>query len=160
MRSKMCPEFQEWLERLPRQTLSPSFSRHLEICEKCRTAFESLIPTVTSLLSEKKDIKLSDNQINQLTALTLETALKQRNRAVIKRLGFVSLLTLPFIVALNWFLGSLGYKFIASYISPSIAKGYFVLFIAGAVILFGIIYSSVLLAIGWIRGQKSKESIL
>jgi len=157
MKRKMCPEFEMWLEKLPRQDLSPAFRRHLETCERCRRMYKQLSSVAEALAAEQDPDELDRKNLENLTDMVRKISLQHKKRLLALKLCFLSFLSFPFVVLGGWLGASLGYDFIATNISLDLARPFLILFIVAAVLFSGIMYSSIHLIAGWIWTQKFKE---
>jgi predicted anti-sigma-YlaC factor YlaD len=153
----MCQEFELWLERLPRQELSPAFRRHLETCERCRRMHKQLSSVAEALTAAQDPDELDRKNLENLADMVRTISLQHKKRLLALKLGFMSFLSFPFVVLGGWLVASLGYDFIAAHISLNFARTFLILFIVTAVLFSGIMYSSIHLIAGWIWTQKSKE---
>lgn len=157
MIDKMCQEFQDWLERLPRQKLFPEFQQHVEVCKECRKRFSQFDPVVKKLAAVKSPKPLSENKLEEMARLVRRKVLQKENRRLAFRLSLVSLLCLPLIVSINWLWASLGYSLLSSYVSRILAYVFLVIFISGAAGMAGLLYGSIPLLVGRLRRQPCKE---
>lgn len=157
MIDKMCQEFQDWLERLPQQKLSPAFQRHLEVCEECRKRFNQFDSVVKKLAAVKSPRALGENKLEELAQLARQKALQRENRRLAFRLSLVSFLCLPLIVSVNWLWASLGYSILASYVSRILAQVFLIVFIGSAAGMSGLFYGAIPLLAGKLRRQAGKE---
>jgi len=153
MREKMCQEFQDWLERLPRQKMSLVFQKHLDVCGECSKRFNQFDPVVKKLAAVKFPEALSENKLEELARLARKKALQKENRRLAFRLALVSVFCLPLIVSINWLWASLGYSFLASHVSRILAQVFLVIFIGGAAGISGLFYGAVPLLTGKLRRQ-------
>lgn len=157
MKRKMCQEFEMWLERLPRQELSPAFWRHLETCERCRRMYKQLNSVAEALTAAQDPDELDRKKLENLSDMVKKISSQHKKRLLALKLCFLSFLSFPFVVLGGWLVASLGYDFIATNISLDLARTFLILFIVTAVLFSGIMYSSIHLIAGWIWTQKSKE---
>lgn len=157
MSDKMCREFLDWLERLPRRELSPAFQRHLEVCENCRKQFSQFDPIISKLESAKSPKELSANKLDELTEVAQHAASQRENRRLAFRLSLISLLCLPLIISVNWLWASLGFNLLASHVSRIFAYVFLGTFIGSAAGMSGLLYGSIPLLAGKIRKQPGKE---
>lgn len=158
MAAKLHKEFEEWLERLPRQEPSPRFNRHMEECDKCRRLYQNLGPAVASLSSLKDPTRLSKKKLAELAEAAREAGTTRRNRLLAWKAALISLISLPFVAVANWLAASAGYGVLA-YISPAVATFFLVSFCITAVILTGMAYASVPILIGWFQNRKVRETV-
>jgi predicted anti-sigma-YlaC factor YlaD len=157
MKRKMCQEFEMWLERLPRQELSPAFRRHLGTCERCRLMYKQLSSVAEALTAVQDPDELDRKKLENLTDMVQKISSQHKKHLLALKLCFLSFLSFPFVVLGGWLIASLSYDFIATNISLSFARTFLILFIVTAVLFSGIMYSSIHLIAGWIWTQKYKE---
>jgi anti-sigma factor RsiW len=159
MDPERCPEFEAWLDRLPRRELSPAFRRHLEECECCRKMVEELEPVIEALEAAPPPPALSEVKLDAMTRAARQSADRRAKRTLILRLGLLSLLSLPVVVLVNWLAASLGYNYIADHASAFLAKTYLVMFVAVGAGISGLTYAFLFLMAGMMRGQRPQETM-
>jgi len=156
MAERLHREFEEWLERLPRQEISPKFSRHLEECSKCKRRYHKIDPVATALNSLKDPARLSKKKLAELADTAKNVRASQRKKLLAWKVSLVCLVSLPFVALVNWLAATAGYGVLA-YVSPALAKLFLISFCLTAVILTGVVYASVPIMIGWFQNRKIKE---
>ena len=152
-----CPEFEDWLERLPRREFSPAFRRHLEECEKCRNMVEELAPVIEALEAAPPLPALSEAKLEAMSRAAQHAADQRTKKALIVRLSLLSLLSLPVVVLANWLGARLGYYYIADHVSLMLAKTYLVTFVAVGAGISGLTYAFLFLIAGKMRSRKPEE---
>ncbi len=157
MSDKICREFLDWLERLPRRELSLVFQQHLEVCEKCRKRFMQFEPVVNKLAMIKSPTELSESRLRDLAKIAQEAASRKENRCLAFRLSLISLLCFPLIISVNWLWASLGFNLLSSHVSRILAYVFLGTFIGSAAGMLGLLYGSIPLLAGKIRKQSGKE---
>lgn len=158
MAERLHREFEEWLERLPRQETSPRFNRHMEDCDKCRRLYQNLSPVAASLSSLKDPASLSKKKLAELAESAREAGTIRRKRLLVWKAALISLISLPFVAAVNWLVAATGYDLL-SHISTAFARFFLVSFCVTAVILTGMAYAAVPIVIGWFQNRKLRETI-
>lgn len=159
MADRLHREFEEWLERLPRQETSPRFNRHMEECDKCRRLYQNLNPVAASLRSLKDPASLSKKKLAELAEAAREAGTTRRNRLLVWKAALISLVSLPFVAAVNWLVATTGYDLL-SHVSTAFARFFMVSFCVTAVILTGMAYAAVPILIGWFQSRKVRETVL
>jgi len=159
MAARVHREFEEWLERLPRREPSPAFNRHMEECDKCRRLYQNLDPAAAALSSLKNPSDLNKKQLSELAEAAREAGTTRRNKLLIWKVALISLVSLPFVAAVNWLAATTGYDLL-SHISTALAKLFLVSFCVTAVILTGMAYAAVPILIGWFQNRKLRETVL
>lgn len=157
MNSRRCTEFDRWLERLPRAVLSPQHQEHLDECPFCRDRLAELVPVVERLNQPQSLEQVDEEQLQEIARKTRQQLVSQQNKKLAVKLSTVALLCSPIIVLVNWFWASLGYTFLSSYVSLSIAHVYLVFFLLTTSIISGLSYSSIPILVGWFRGISREE---
>jgi hypothetical protein len=157
MKPKSCKEFLQWLERLPRTELSPSFSKHLNECESCRREWESLNELSESLLSIPNPIPLDKQVIQDIVMASNDAVCRRLNHILAWRLGVLSLFCLPLVIAINCLWAFLGYSLLMQYASPLWANSFLIFFTLTATCLTGVSYGAIPLLAGWLGGQSREE---
>jgi len=158
MKTKMCREFENWLERLPRQELSPAFRQHLEVCEQCSCMYQQLNPVAEALAAVGAPAKLSEKKLEKLAEIAKRETQQHKKHLLVFKLCILSIFSLPFIVIGSWLIASFGYNLLATNVSLILAKTFLITFIVAAVVISGVMYGSIQLLAGWIWTQKSKEN--
>jgi predicted anti-sigma-YlaC factor YlaD len=152
-----CEIFDEWLERLPRRTLSPRMQRHLESCPRCRAELERLAP-VAATLRGLEPRELDPAALSRITRRLREESLRRENRLLAAQLSLIGLLCLPLVILVNWAWGILGFRFLATYVSPTLAHAYIITFTLAATAGASLSYGAIPLLAGWLRGPAQGGS--
>ncbi len=160
MTMKSCREFEQWLERLPREDLSPAMERHVMECEYCREQLKLIGPVVSSLKGLSPPHQLNSEVMNRMVIATRREMNHQQGRWMATKLSVVSLLCLPIIIGINWLWVEIGYRLLNEYTSPVLAQIYLILSVSTALTLSGLAYGSIPLLAGWIRKENFKESVV
>lgn len=158
MKKPSCPEFDEWLERLPRRDLSPSFRRHLEHCETCRRNYNSLKVTVDFLHEEKSPAPLSPELTARMTKVVNRTSVQRTKSRLTRKILTAAAVSFPVIAAVNVLWAVLGYRLLVR-LSSALALTYLILFAAAASLTAALVFGSLPLVAGWcFKGLKEKTS--
>lgn len=153
-----CPEFLAWLERLPREDLSPTFQQHILRCQQCMIEYGNLEPVISSLNRQEHAAPLSETFLQTLTEQSLARSGDLTNVRLAAALSGISLLCLPVIVLINWFWASLGYSFLMIYVSSTVAYLYLAVFIMTTFLMTTLSYGAVPLMAGLLRGRNVVET--
>ncbi|MBN1272137.1 MAG: hypothetical protein JXB26_07675 [Candidatus Aminicenantes bacterium] len=158
MKKPSCPEFDEWLERIPRRELSPAFRRHLEICEECRRSYEELKDVVHLLHEEEAPAPLPPEMLSRMAASVRRTAAERTKTRLIRKLVGVGAFCFPLIVAINGLWAVLGYRLLAG-LSPTLAFIYVIFLAVAASFMAAMLIGSLPLLAAWsFKGYKEKTS--
>lgn len=158
MSARLHKEFEEWLERLPRREPSPRFNCHMEKCDKCRRLYQNLDPAAAALISLKNPPDLNKKKLAELAEAAREAGRTRKNKLLVWKVALASLVSLPFVAAVNWLAAATGYDLL-SHISTAAARFFLVSFCVTAIILTGLAYAAVPLLIGWFQNRKVKETV-
>lgn len=158
MTERNCPQYDAWLERLPRTQISPELSDHLEECRECRKKIAAIIDTARSIGTGCCEPELTDHYIDALTRRTLEEGRRLRSRTLYLRLFLVSILSFPVVVLINSFWGFLGFQLLETAFSERIAQTYIIFFALGSIFVSGLTFGSLPILTGIFRSpDRLKE---
>lgn len=156
-----CLEFDHWLELQPAADQSESFQRHLAECPRCAAEVDRLTPLLAVLAadSESDQVRpLARESVERLARATRNYARHREDRRINRNLGLVALSTLPLVVLVNWVWGSLGFSLIATTVSTAAASVFLAMFLTGVTSITGVLYASLPLIAGAIRGTSLEEN--
>jgi hypothetical protein len=162
MSLKNCPHFDRILDELLANQQSAIGQRHLAECPSCAAAMDRLQPVVSILLRDSRienSRQLDPVTLDRLARSTRELARSLEDRRLSRKLGLLSLATLPLVVMVNYLWAALGFSLIASTISTAAASVFLAFFLAGASGISGILYASLPLLAGVIRGRSFEENL-
>ena len=153
-----CPEFERYLERLPREDISPEFEAHLQHCSGCKRKYQGVSPVVHRLAQQNIEPDLPAGLTDKLTNLAMNVRRERNNRKITYRLFAVSVFCLPLVLIINWFWGFLGFTLLETLFSQNLALIYAVSFTVAAIVLIGLAFGSLPILIGLLRrGERLKE---
>ena len=103
------------------------------------------------------ELVISTRLLGELENVLARPRIRRRLRwSTDERTIFVTALSLPLVVLINWLWASFSYSLIATYMSPVLAQIYLILFVTTALLISGLSYGSIPLLAGWFWGQPSK----
>jgi len=152
-----CHEFQQWLERLPRRELAPTFNDHLRSCRPCQLRYRELEPVAELLRNSPALLPMSAADVATVSRIAVREAALWPNALISWRLGLAGVVCLPLMIVINWLWGSLGYELLVAWVSPLAAQIYLAMFISTALGLGGLTYGSLPLLAGFLRGQPAED---
>lgn len=157
MKTKICPELEAWLDRLPFVEPTEEIKQHLATCAPCQKLFDSLAPLAAALLQIPSPAQLSEEKIKNLVAAAEKEAIRLAGLRTAWRMTRNVIAGFPFVVAIHWLWLNLSSKVLAELLSPLFAQLFSILFLVISSLVAALIFGTVPLVWAGLRKNPRKE---
>jgi|GEM_PF-2330745 len=157
MKTKICPEFEAWLDRLPFVELTEKMKQHLATCRPCQELFDSLAPLAGALSEIPSPTRLSEEKMRNLIDAARKEALRLADRRTAWQLSRNVIMGLPFIAAVHWLWLNLSSRVVGELLSPLAGQVFTVLFLVTSSLAAGLLFGAIPLVWAGLRENPKRS---